>query len=194
MMYLVIFMYTIDQDYISTLEVKKSKFIAVLKRVDSVEAANQVLQDVKVEYPNARHYTYAYIIDSVKRCSDDKEPSKTAGSPILNVLERNDLTHVICVVIRYFGGILLGAPGLVRAYSSSACNVLEMAHKILYQEYETYEILFSYDVQKKVDFLLKEQIILEKKFDTNVTYAISLEKDSDLLESLRPILLDMKKK
>ena len=79
------------------------------------------MKSIKNKYKDATLHCYAYIIDNIKRFSDDNEPGGTAGMPILNVLENNDLNHILCIVVRYFGGIKLGANGLVRAYSGS-CN------------------------------------------------------------------------
>ena len=85
--------------------------------VDNIEDINNILNNIKNEYKDATHYCYAYIIDNTKRFNDDGEPGGTAGMPILNVIEQNNLNHVLIVVVRYFGGIKLGAGGLVRAYS-----------------------------------------------------------------------------
>ena len=102
---------------------KKSKFIATLIKVNSKEQAEIEIQNMKKKYFNARHNCIAYRIleNSMisERFSDDGEPSGTAGSPMLNILQKNNLTNVLIVVTRYFGGILLGTGGLVRAYSDS---------------------------------------------------------------------------
>lgn len=107
-----------------TLEVKKSKFIGYCYEVDTVEEVNAILEDLRKEHKKARHLPYAYRIDGQIKKSDDKEPSGTAGMPILNILDKNNLNHVLVVVVRYFGGIKLGAGGLVRAYSNAtkACT------------------------------------------------------------------------
>ncbi len=179
-------MNTIEFDTTSMLEIKKSKFITVLKKVDTEEEAKEVLLKVKDNYPNAKHYTYAYIIDGIKKASDDKEPSGTAGVPILNILEVHQLTHVICIVVRYFGGILLGAPGLVRAYSKSASSCLDTTHIIPFISYLEVEFTFPYDLSKKVDYLLKDIKILHKEFSSFVTYTILLpEKSKEVLEELQ---------
>lgn len=99
---------------------KKSRFIATVKAVFSEEEAIAFVAGMKKKYWDARHNCMAYIINEVKRFSDDGEPSGTAGKPILDVLETNKLTNVVIVVTRYFGGILLGTGGLVRAYQKAA--------------------------------------------------------------------------
>lgn len=188
-------MFTISSNQTFTLEVKKSKFIAVLKKVNTEEEAKETLKEIKRIYPNAKHYTYAYIIGNIKKMSDDKEPSGTAGAPILNVLEKNKLTHVICIVVRYFGGILLGAPGLVRAYSKSTIMCLENTCIIPFIEYEKYEIIFPYTLEKEINFLLKNSNILDKKFDEKVCYLIELEKEEkDIFKKLKNFNIEIKKK
>ncbi len=172
-------MNTIECNATSVLEIKKSKFIAVLKKVNSESDAKKELINIKIEYPNAKHYTYAYIIDNVKKASDDKEPSGTAGGPILNILELNDLNHVICIVVRYFGGILLGAPGLVRAYSKSASMALSNTNIIPLISYLEVEINFSYELSKRIEYLLKDITIINKDFKSDITYSFLIP-DGDL--------------
>lgn len=108
-----------------TYEIKKSKFIAVYYEIDTKEEAIEVLETLKKEHKKARHIPYAYKIDNVVKKSDDKEPSNTAGTPIYNLIEKNNLNHVFIAVIRYFGGIKLGAGGLTRAYLNTAKEVIK---------------------------------------------------------------------
>ena len=124
---MVIFMKSINQNVESIYLIQKSKFITKMIKVHSNNEIEPILNKLKIQYPNATHYCYAYIIDNIKRFSDDGEPSGTAGLPILNVLDNNQLNYILCVVIRYFGGIKLGAGGLVRAYTKSVTNCLELA-------------------------------------------------------------------
>ena len=98
-------MYTIKNLETSELEIKKSKFITKLFRVNNIDEVNTILNNVKKEYSDATHCCYAYIVDNIKKSSDDGEPGGTAGIPILQVLEIQNLNYVLCVVIRYFGGI-----------------------------------------------------------------------------------------
>lgn len=100
--------------------IKKSRFIGILYEVNSVDEVKTILGNLKKEHKKARHIPYAYKIDNLVKKSDDKEPGNTAGGPILNIIERKGLNNVLIVVIRYFGGIKLGAGGLIRAYSSAA--------------------------------------------------------------------------
>lgn len=112
---------------ISTYEeiIKKSKFISYYYEVDSVDDVNQILNNLKLEHKKARHLPYAYKINNNIKKSDDKEPSGTAGLPIYIVIERNNLNNSLIVIVRYFGGIKLGAGGLLRAYSNGANNVIK---------------------------------------------------------------------
>ena len=111
--------------------IEKSKFLGFLFPCDSKEMANEILADMRKKHEFATHVCYAYIINDdnvlLYKSSDDGEPSQTAGAPMLNVIKRNNLTNVLCVVVRYFGGIKLGAGGLVRAYSNSAVEVVNKA-------------------------------------------------------------------
>jgi uncharacterized YigZ family protein len=108
-----------------TLEIKKSKFIAIYYEVDNEIEVEEILKDLKKEHKKAKHIPYAYKIDNIVKKSDDKEPSGTAGLPIYNLIEKNNLNHVLIVVIRYFGGIKLGSGGLFRAYMTSSNNAIK---------------------------------------------------------------------
>lgn len=109
-----------------TLEIKKSKFIAYYYEVDNVDDVKEILEILKKEHKKARHIPYAYKIDGYIKKSDDKEPSGTSGMPILNIIEKNNLNHTLIAIVRYFGGIKLGAGGLIRAYSSTAKEVIKI--------------------------------------------------------------------
>lgn len=109
-----------------TLEVKKSKFIALYYETNSVDEVTNIIQELKQEHRKAKHFPYAYKTNNNIKKSDDKEPSGTAGMPILNIIEKNNLNNCLIVVIRYFGGIKLGAGGLLRAYSNAAKEVIKV--------------------------------------------------------------------
>ena len=115
---------------ISTYEevVKKSRFISYMYEVDSVDEVKDILEQLKKEHKKARHIPFAYKIDNIVKKSDDKEPNGTAGSPIYNIIEKKELNHVLICVIRYFGGIKLGAGGLTRAYGNSVNSMLKDAN------------------------------------------------------------------
>ena len=108
------------------LEIKKSKFIGYYYEVDSIDEVINILELLKKNNKKARHIPYAYKIDNQIKKSDDKEPSGTSGMPILNIIEKNNLNHVLIAVVRYFGGIKLGAGGLIRAYGNTAKEVISL--------------------------------------------------------------------
>lgn len=107
---------------------KKSRFIGLIFHVRSSQEVEEILIKVKKDYPGANHYVYAYIIDqTIQKASDDGEPQRTAGYPVLEVLNKNGLNDCLAIVIRYFGGIKLGAGGLIRAYSHSIAEAIKKA-------------------------------------------------------------------
>lgn len=157
--------------------INKSKFITLLIKVNNEKEVNKYINKIKDEYKTATHYCYGYIIDNIKRFSDDKEPSGTAGLPILEVLNKNNLNYVLCIVIRYFGGIKLGAGGLARAYSKSAREALKLTQVVELVEAITIKISFSYNNIKQVDNLLKDCIINNKQFNELITYTVDIKKE-----------------
>lgn len=138
-------MYTIVKDYRKEIVIEKSRFICSLKKVNSEEEAQEFIKAVKKEFWDATHNCSAYLVDDLsQRSSDDGEPTGTAGIPMLDVLRKNHLTGTAAVVTRYFGGIKLGAGGLVRAYSGSVAGAVKecgIAEKILMSRFS-----FLYDV------------------------------------------------
>ena len=109
---------------------KKSRFIATVKPVDSEDEALEFIAGLKKKYWNATHNCFAFVIgerQEIQRCSDDGEPQGTAGQPMLNVFQRQEIWNVCCIVTRYFGGVLLGAGGLTRAYTKGAADALSAA-------------------------------------------------------------------
>lgn len=163
-----------DSNY--TIVINKSKFICELLYINNQDEIDSKLKDIKHKYKGATHYCYAYIYDNNKRFNDDGEPGGTAGMPILNVLENNNLNHVLCVVIRYFGGIKLGAGGLVRAYTKSVTSCLENTKIINKKECQLIKITFSYDKVKIIDKIVNKNILL-KEFENSITYTIAISKD-----------------
>ncbi len=105
--------------------VKKSRFIAYLYEIDNSDEVKQILDSIKKEHKKAKHYPYAYMLSNTAGKSDDKEPANTAGMPIYNLLQKRELVNRLIVVVRYFGGVKLGAGGLTRAYLNAALSVLE---------------------------------------------------------------------
>ncbi len=160
--------FNIENEFI----IKKSKFITKLYFVTSEIEIKNILDENKTEYKDATHICYAYILNNVERFNDDSEPSGTAGIPILNVLKNNNLNNILCIVIRYFGGIKLGAGGLIRAYCSSVSEALNKTEIINVVNGKKIELTFSYDDIKKVNHILNDINIVDKQFDENVKYII----------------------
>lgn len=170
-------MYSIDKNIDNIIVLKKSKFITKLYKISSVEEINNILNNIKSEYQDATHICYGYILNEMEKCYDDGEPSKTAGIPILNVLKKNNLSNVLAIVIRYFGGIKLGAGGLLRAYSNSVIEALKKTNIVKLIEGYLVELEFKHDQIKLVDYLLIGKEIINKNYDNNVTYNFYLSKD-----------------
>lgn len=127
--------FTLDKVCKNTLEIKKSQFITWLIPLDDKQAVKESIQLAKQEYPDARHHCWAYIMGAnpnsmTAAMSDDGEPSGTAGKPMLNVLQHKPVDNVLAIVIRYFGGVKLGAGGLVRAYSQAVEQCFALAELV----------------------------------------------------------------
>jgi len=154
--------------------IKKSKFITLTYNIDSIENVKNKLNELNEEYKDATHVCYAYIVNNEEKCSDNGEPSGTAGLPILNVLKKENLNNVLCVVIRYFGGIKLGAGGLVRAYSKAckeSLNIIELKKGYLIK------ITFDYTNENKINYLLNNSNIIEKKFNNQIVYTVKIKEE-----------------
>lgn len=176
-------MYSIDKNVRNEIIINKSKFITCLFKINDINDIDKIFNDVKNEYKDATHYCYAYILDGNMKCSDDGEPSKTAGAPLLNVLKKNKLNHVLVIVIRYFGGIKLGTGGLVRAYTKSITECLNLTN--ITESYKGYlvEITFNHSNIKQVDYILKDENII-KKFGEVVIYEFYVkEKDLEIIQN-----------
>lgn len=170
-------MYSIQNNIENTIEIKKSKFITKLYRVNNIDEINLILNNINNEYKDATHVCFGYIVNGLEKCSDNGEPSGTAGLPILNVLKKKNLTNVLAIVIRYFGGIKLGAGGLVRAYSNSVVEALKLTNNIELIEGYLIELEFNYDQIKIVDYILNDKNIIRKEYNDNIIYKFYLNKD-----------------
>ena len=170
-------MYSILNNIENTITIKKSKFITKLYRINSISEINDILSNLNKEYKDSTHICYAYIIDNKEKCFDDGEPSATAGLPILNVLKKNNLSNILAVVIRYFGGIKLGVGGLSHAYSSSIIETLKLSSIIELTIGYLIEIEFSYDNVKLIDYILYDKKIIDKIYKDNIIYKFYLTED-----------------
>lgn len=167
-------MHTIKNNTNNEIIIKNSRFICYLYRIKDVSDVNTILKNIKEEQKDATHYCYAYILDNIKKSSDDGEPGGTAGIPILKVLENNNLSNILAIVIRYFGGIKLGAGGLVRAYTKSVTNTLSENNIVSLIKGYNIDIEFEYNQIKEIDYLLKDITINNKTFDNTVKYNIDI--------------------
>ena len=148
-------MYTILERNEITLIRDRSSFIAVLIHVTSVESVKQYLLDIKKQYPKAKHYCYAYIIGNNKKCSDDGEPAKTAGRPLLELLEKKEMDETLLVVVRYFGGVLLGASRLMSTYLEAGVQVINSADIYEISRKYIYKMTLSYKEYDDLQRLVK---------------------------------------
>ncbi len=155
---------------------KKSEFIATLVPVQTAEAAIACIDTVRKENRKAKHNVYAYLLreNNMTRYSDDGEPQGTAGVPVLNVLQKNQLIDVCCVVTRYFGGILLGGGGLVRAYSHSAALAVEAAAVQTMVTCYPMTLQMPYTLYGKVSYQLPQLPVLQQDAVFGDTVTISL--------------------
>ncbi|WP_187774830.1 IMPACT family protein [Pedobacter sp. BS3] len=160
---------------------KGSKFIAYAFPVATEQEARQKLDAVKAEHPKARHHCWAYRLTpdrSVFRINDDGEPSGTAGRPILNTLLSADVTNIMLIVVRYFGGTLLGVPGLINAYKTAAADALKQAQIIEKPITDIYRLEFAYLYMNDVMRIVKEGNlpILKQQFDNTCTIELAVPK------------------
>ena len=181
---------TIKENVSAELVEKKSKFIANLFYIESREEAEDIIKMQKKKYYDARHNCYAFRVlgedGIIEKSSDDGEPSGTAGAPMLNILSKMEITNVLVIVTRYFGGILLGTGGLVKAYSNSTKLALEKAEISMLEEGFVYKLELNYtDLENFKYFMKNNEIkILKEEYFENVKLSIFVPKNKiDCLNS-----------
>lgn len=173
---------TIKQDGTAQEDIRKSKFICQMKRVTSEEEARDFIAKIKKKHHKANHSCSAMIIGEagqIKRSSDDGEPSGTAGVPMLTVLEKQELTNLVAVVTRYFGGIKLGAGGLIRAYAGSVAHALTQIGTVEVKTLLGLKITLSYTQYQQFNNFLQSENLQEfdTEFSVDVTSYIYLNKE-----------------
>lgn len=177
-------MFVIDKENIYEMIIKNSKFISYIYKVNNLNDIEIIINDIKNKYKDATHICYAYKIDNLIKTYDDNEPTGTAGLPILEVINKNNLNYTIIIVVRYFGGIKLGAGGLLRAYSKGASNVVKLCNlKKLIKGFDI-TITFGYDNLKNIDYLLKEEKIYDKKYHDKIKYSFKTS-DNNIIDKIK---------
>ena len=175
---------SIETNSEGTIIEKKSKFIANIFCVENEEEAESRINEIKKKYYDAKHHTFAYRIynrkGTISRQSDDGEPSGTAGAPLLNLLERKELSNVLIIVTRYFGGILLGTGGLVKAYSDAAKEALNNSNIVEKDEGYELEIICNYEYASNFEYFCTKNCmnVIKKEFTDKTKYIIEISKDN----------------
>lgn len=196
---------TIQENVQAEIVEKKSKFIANLIYVETVEEAEEAIKNIKKKYFDAKHNCIAYRVAEdnqiIERSSDDGEPSGTAGAPMLTILQKNDLANVVVIVTRYFGGILLGTGGLVRAYSDSLlkaisssklckkCLGVEMEVVLEYSNYENFKYYCKNKEISIVDVQYAEEIVckIELEDDKRMQLLEDFETKKVMIQNLKDL-------
>ena len=176
---------TIKEEYSETTKVIKSEFLTIVKRVRNEDEMFVALKEIRKTYSNATHVCYAAIFDKfglASRFSDDGEPSGTAGQPIFDALKKSGLKETLVAVVRWFGGVKLGAGGLVRAYSSSASSALKNANKAYFELCDIYEIRLDFAHAKKFSSVVARMPfdIITTEYGMDVKYIIAAVEHSEV--------------
>lgn len=177
----------IQKEVINEITINRSRFICYLNRVNNEDEAKSYIKHIKKLHPKATHHCQAFIItNELERSNDDGEPSGTAGIPMLEVLRHQRMNYICAVVVRYFGGTLLGSGGLIRAYTKSVSEALLKAQIYETIIYQRYQINFHYSYIDKIDHLLKTYLIENKEYTIDVMYQF-LTTNKDILIKLKEI-------
>lgn len=168
-------MKTIAKPFQTSIDIKKSQFICRLFPAQTEKEAKEIINEISEKYSDATHNCTAYIVSDGEGYDDDGEPGGTAGRPMLNVLKKNEMENLVAIVTRYFGGIKLGAGGLVRAYSKSVLETLSIAEIVDMELYEIFRFTFEYQHIKTIDGEIRSKnlAVVEKQYETNVIYYVA---------------------
>ncbi len=177
---------TIENNTISEFEIKKSKFIGYTFKIQNTLDVEKNLNMLIKEHSDATHICYGYVLNGQEKCSDNGEPSGTAGLPILEVIKKNGLTNVLVVSVRYFGGIKLGAGGLIRAYSKSASLVIKDSGIKELEQYNLYDVELEYNNVQIFNKITKENDIkvLSTTYSSNVICSVATKDSIDAISSV----------
>lgn len=186
--------FTIDKTGTAEFKDRGSKFIAYVWPINNTDDFKKQMESVKKEHPKASHHCFAYRLGldkNVFRVGDDGEPSGTAGKPILGQIDSKQLTNLLVVVVRYFGGTLLGVPGLINAYKTAASMVLQVTPAVQKPVEVNYRIRFDYTVVNEVMMVVKQcnctVINQEMQLFCNITIGISKSRLDEVLFRLKDI-------
>lgn len=180
--------YTIEEHVETEIIEKKSRFIANVYNVETKEEAEEKIKELKKKYYDAKHNCFAFSVleneTEFQKCSDDGEPSGTAGNPILNVIKKNNLQNILIVVTRYFGGILLGTGGLTRAYSSASISAIESSNLVKKESGLEVIVELGYTDNEKFKYYCEKNNIniIKTEYNENIIHKIELnEKEYEKL-------------
>ena len=175
-------MKTIKKPVQSEINIKKSQFICSLYPSINKKESKAIIQKLNQKYNDATHNCTAYIVNDSEGYDDNGEPGGTAGKPMINVLRKNDLHNITAVVTRYFGGIKLGAGGLVRAYSKSVMEAINEAEIVEIEEYSVYKVTFDYSDIKIVDSEVRNNKLesIDKDYSDKVSYDVVSPENQDI--------------
>ena len=174
--------------------IKKSVFYAFSIPVETETEAEQTLKDFRKRFYDARHVCYAYVIgveEKISKSSDNGEPTGTAGRPILGAIMSAGLTNILVVVVRYFGGILLGTPGLIAAYKEGATSVIAASEIIIKTQEASAIITFDYPAMNSVMKLLKQHGIKVINNITDMRCTLTIKAPKSVMETILPQLTTM---
>jgi uncharacterized YigZ family protein len=177
----------------SELTIKKSTFLGFVFPVESELDVSRILEDLKRTHAGANHYCYAYSIGEhaeIQKYDDDGEPSQTAGFPMMQVVQKQDLTNVLAVVIRFFGGVKLGASGLVRAYTKAISTALKVAHVVSPVQMYHVDVTVAFTFSGSVEHYLRQTVEVKNvSYTTHVTFHVGLNRD--VFDGVSRTLTDM---
>ena len=175
---------TIAQEVSIELNIEKSRFIGILSPIASKHDLQARITKARLDHPKANHVIHAAIWETTMSLDDDGEPAKTAASPMFDVLNHHQLTNVVCLAIRYFGGIKLGAGGLVRAYTKTAAQCVEAATILTPVSHPCYQLIMSYEIFHKLPTMIAFQTH-QIEYSDKVYLTLSIkENDEETFQSL----------
>ncbi len=186
----------VEETFTAELEIKRSKFLCFIHRADTEEAARAFIADIKATYPDARHHCSAFICHQegftpIERSSDDGEPSGTAGQPMLDVLRGSGIEDIVAVVVRYFGGIKLGAGGLVHAYSEAVSLGLEQVRTVRRTQVGLYQVQLSHAQAGPVEARLRAAGVQVLQSDYGQKVMLTLGAQEEHVDHLRALLAEL---